>query len=148
MPRVSLLRGFIAQYPTMAPFHPSLAFPEVARAGIREIDITNSVYSAVRDMLAMLGLDRRNFTTPQWNPLGVYIRPGDTVVIKPNLVLHEFGPQKCANCLTTHGSVIRAVLDYVYLTAGPEGKILIADAPLQGADFERLTSDAGLRRIQ
>src|SRR5580698_8316619 len=147
-PTVALLRRETAAYPVHAPFHPPEIFPEMDRAGIRECDAGNGVYGAVRNMLALLRLDQQRFGTPEWNPLSVYIRPGDKVVIKPNLVLHEFGAQKNAHCLTTHGSVIRAVLDYVYLAAGPEGSITIADAPLQGADFARVTADTGLPQIQ
>ena len=148
MTRVAVLRSDTKHYGAKAPFHPAAAFPELSRTGMREIDSSNGVHSAVREMLSLLGLDRLNFGTTRWNPLGAYIRRGDKVVIKPNLVLHEFGAQKGANCLTTHGSVLRAVLDYVYLAAGPEGRIVIADAPLQGAEFETLVSDAGLRQIQ
>src|SRR5512140_668456 len=147
MTTVSLLRSAVQCYPP-PPFHPTAGFPELARAGIREISADNGVYSAVRDMFLLLRLDAEHIGTPDWNPLHAYVRPGDKVVIKPNLVLHEFGAQKNASCLTTHGSVIRAVLDYVYLATGPEGTISIADAPLQGADFARVVADAGLPQIQ
>jgi uncharacterized protein (DUF362 family) len=146
MTQVALWRSEIKSYPE-PPFHPAASFPELARAGIREVDAGNGVYSAVREMLA-LRLDRERFGTPEWNPLSKYVHRGDRVVIKPNLVLHEFGAQRNAHCLTTHGSVIRAVLDYVYLAAGPEGSIAIADAPLQGADFARVIGDVGLAQIQ
>src|SRR6266481_5338239 len=148
MTRVAVLRSDTKHYAAKAPFHPAAAFPELTRAGMLEIDSSNAVHSAVREMLSLLGLDRLNFGTTQWNPLGAYIQRGDKVVIKPNLVLHEFGAQTGASCLTTHGSVLRAVLDYVYLAAGPEGRIVIADAPLQGTEFERVVSDAGLRQVQ
>ncbi len=148
MQQVSLVRSDVRSYPAQSAFHPPAAFPELARAGIRELDTENGVYRAVREMLARLGLDRTRFGTPEWNPLGAYIQPGDKVIIKPNLVLHKFGAQENAHCLTSHGSVIRAVLDYVYLAAGPEAKIAIADAPLQGADFARVIADAGLPQIQ
>ena len=148
MPRVSLFRSGLKGYPAQSPFHPPAAFPELVRAGIRKFEAGNGVYAAVREMLALLDLDPPRFGTSEWNPLGVYIQPGDRVVIKPNLVLHEFGAQTNANCLTTHGSVIRAVLDYVYIATGPEGKIAIADAPLQGADFARVVADAGLPEVQ
>lgn len=147
MVRVAVCRCASEKYP-YSPFHPPAIFPELGRIGFRPTDPGNAVYAAVRDTFAMLWLDHERFGTPEWNPLGAYIHPGDKVVIKPNLVLHEFGPQLRANCLTTHGSVIRAVLDYVYLAAGPEGRITIADAPLQGADFARVTADAGLPEIQ
>jgi uncharacterized protein (DUF362 family) len=146
MPQVALWRTEIKDYP-QPPFHPAAPFPELARAGIRQLDAGNGVYTAVREMLA-LNFDPARFGTPEWNPLGEYIHRGDRVVIKPNLVLHEFGAQRNAHCLTTHGSVIRAVLDYVYLAVGPEGSIAVADAPLQGADFARVIADAGLPQIQ
>jgi|SRR5579864_1525206 len=146
-PTIAISRSAAKGYPN-PPFDPPALLPEFARTNIRRVDATNEVYAAVRNMLALLRLDERNFGTPEWNPLGAYIRPGDKVVIKPNLVLHEFGARKGANCLTTHGSVIRAVLDYVYLAAGPEGRITIADAPLQGADFSRVVADACLAQIQ
>jgi len=148
MPKISLVRSPVQSYPARSPFHPPAAFPELAGAGIREFDASNGVYSAVRQMFALLGLDGQRQGTPEWNPLRVYIQPGSSVLIKPNLVLHEFGAQKNAHCLTTHGSVIRAVLDYAYLAAGPEASIAIADAPLQGADFARVVADAGLPQIQ
>lgn len=148
MTKVAVWRSDCKRYEAKAPFHPPEAFPELAGAGVLECDAKNEVYGAVRNTLALLGLDRERFGTPEWNPLGVYIRRGDKVVLKPNFVLHEFGAQEGANCLTTHGSVLRAVLDYVYLAAGPDGRIVIADAPLQGADFERVVCSAGLRTVQ
>ena len=148
MTQVALLQSDSAQYSTQAPFHPDSEFPELINAGIRATGSSNPAYRAIRETLALLGLDKHNFGTPRWNPLRAYIQPGDKVVLKPNLVLHEFGPQKNANCLTTHGSIIRAALDYVYLAVGRGGRITIADAPLQGADFSRVIDDAGLPRIQ
>lgn len=148
MTQVAVLQSSAKAYPCGPLFHPPVIFPELSRVRICATDLANHVYSAVRDMLALLRLDYEHFGTPEWNPLGAYIRPGDKVVIKPNLVLHKFGAQLDGNCLATHGSVIRAVLDYVRLAAGPEGSITIADAPLQGADFPRIIADAGLPEIQ
>jgi uncharacterized protein (DUF362 family) len=147
MTQVAILRDPLSRY-SKPPFHPPESFPEFARAGMRAVDVDNVVYGAVRNLLSLLRLDQQHFGTPEWNPLGAYIERGDKVIIKPNLVLHEFGAQKNASCLTTHGSVIRAVLDYVYLAAGPEGTITIADAPLQGADFARVVADACLPQIR
>ena len=104
-------------------------------------DPPNAVYDAVRGALALLGLDPAN-------PLGVFIRPGDRVVIKPNLVTHEFGVQAGQRCLTAHGSVIRAVVDYAFLAGGPESSIVIADAPVQGADFAKIVAQNGLDEIR
>jgi uncharacterized protein (DUF362 family) len=146
--KVAVYQSEISGYPGAAPFHPEEIYPECARIGVRAAKEVNSVYSAVRKTLALLDLDAEHYGLAQWNPLGVYISPGDRVLIKPNLVLHEFGAQLDANCLTTHGSVIRAIVDYAFLATGPEGHITIADSPLQGADFESIVSRNGIREIQ
>ena len=53
----------------------------------------NPVYQAVEDLFRAMGLDEAHAGTPEWNPLGELIRPGDRVIVKPNLVssrnLHE-----------------------------------------------------------
>ncbi|MDT8302442.1 MAG: hypothetical protein RQ760_13235 [Sedimentisphaerales bacterium] len=40
------------------------------------------------------------------------------------------------NCLITHGSVIQAALDYVYIALKGERRIIIADASQNDADFD------------
>jgi uncharacterized protein (DUF362 family) len=132
----------------MPPFHPPDLYPELRSAGFADTCSGNLVYAAVRDTLMMLGLDGQNFGTPHWNPLGGYIRLGDTVVIKPNFVLHEFGRLKGSGCLTTHPSVLRAMIDYAYIAGGQESSITIADAPIQGADFEHLLKQSRIHEIQ
>ena len=49
-------------------------------------DPPNPVYEAVEAMFKGLGLDRARAGTPEWNPLGDLVAPGDRVIIKPNLV--------------------------------------------------------------
>jgi uncharacterized protein (DUF362 family) len=49
--------------------------------------------------------------------------------------------------LITNGSVIRAVMDYVYIALKNQGKIMIGDAPIQSADFLKLTEVAGINQI-
>ena len=46
-------------------------------------------------------------TTASANPLGRWIRPGMTVVVKPNWVKHEFGATVGRNVLFTHASLVR-----------------------------------------
>ena len=50
--------------------------------------------------------------------------------------------------LITHGSVIRAVLDYAYIALKGRGRVIIADAPQCEADFDTITQIAGLPQIQ
>ncbi len=123
-----------ASYPERAPYDPPEVYPEAPYAP-RRTDGTNRVYPAVREALRLLGLDAGRFGTPGWNPLGEVVRPGDRVVVKPNLVRHFHGGGLTTESLITHGSVIRAVLDYVLIALKGEGKITVGDSPLQYADF-------------
>jgi len=132
-----------APYPPF-PFAPSEAYPELGNA---EIGPANPVYAAVRQSLALLGLDRENFHAPAWNPLGKFIRPGQQVLIKPNWVLHAHASGGTMDGLVTHTSVLRAVLDYVLLALRGRGRVIIGDAPIQSADFGRLAEAIGITRL-
>jgi len=133
-------------YPTQAPFSPGEVYPEyrLPDAGTTG---PNHVYRAVRDCLNLMGLDAAHFGTSDWNPIGEIIQPGQTVLIKPNLVLDFHGYGWSLESVVTHGSVIRAVLDYVLLALEGRGRIIIGDAPLQMADFNRLHELLGLDTI-
>jgi len=130
-------------YDSVAPFHPSEKFPEYPfiQSGER-----NSVYRAVRSLFRQMGMDADNFGSAVWNPLGGLIQPGNKVLLKPNFVKH-LNPLGDFDCMCTHGSVIRAVLDYVYIALKGRGQIIIADAPLQSCDFKKLVNKTGLNRI-
>jgi len=71
------------------------------------------------------------------------------VLIKPNMVLdaHELGTEYSIDCLITHPSLIRVIADYVIIALKGTGKIIIADAPLQSCDFNRLCEVAGYNNI-
>ena len=127
------------RYDAAAPFSPAEAFPEYTAAFGRQLSAANSVYGVVRDALRLLGLDGERQGTAAWNPLGDCVRPGDTVVIKPNMV-RDFRESSAADgdCLITHGAVIRAVVDYVFIALAGRGRIVIADAPHSDADFDRV----------
>ena len=66
-------------YPRRFPFSPDQKYPEYI--GAETSTEANPVYSAVRDNLYRLGLDRENFGTRHWNPLATIIKPGDRVFI-------------------------------------------------------------------
>jgi uncharacterized protein (DUF362 family) len=70
------------------------------------------------------------------NPFGVNIQPGQSVVIKPNWVREDDG--SWADALITHSSLIAVTISLVQQTLQGRGVITIADAPIQGADWERL----------
>ena len=106
----------------------------------------NEVYERLRDGFFRMGLDAAHFGTRDWNPLGDLIRPGQTVLVKPNLVMHE-NPAGGLFPLVTHPSLIRAVLDYVYLALQGTGRVIVGDAPVQSCDFDRLLRDGGYDRL-
>ena len=132
-------------YPADAPFSPSEKYPEY-RFG-NQLSADNRIYAAVREFLRLTGMDGANYGYEMWNPLGEIIRPGNTVVIKPNLVLDVNAGGGPLDCVITHGSVIRAVVDYVLIALCDSGHILIGDAPLQSADFEKICEVNGLKAI-
>lgn len=125
-------------YPRTPPYHPDTPYPEYPFQDYTAAE-PNVAYEAVRGALYLLGLDEKNFGTPEWNPLAEIIAPDDLVVIKPNMVrdFHEF-PEEGTEALITHGSVVRAVLDYVYLAKGGRGTVIIADSPQNDADWDAL----------
>ncbi len=128
-----------------APFSPSEIYPEYSATDLSTSP--NPVYQGVRDLLISLGLDRQNQGTTRWNPFGALIRPGDRVLIKPNLVRH-YHPQGLDKLsIVTHASVLRALCDYVILASGPQANLVIADAPLQSCDFNEVVQLAGIDRL-
>jgi uncharacterized protein (DUF362 family) len=136
-------------YDAHSPFRPGQAYPELPFAKSEASGRANSAYDTVRTALRLLKCDDANAGTARWNPLSAVIRPGDFVLLKPNLV-REFRETHGhhADCTVTHGAVIRAVLDYVFLALGGRGRIVIADAPHSDCDFDAVARITGLREIQ
>jgi hypothetical protein len=127
---VAVVAG-VTGYPLVPPFDPP-----------------NPVYTAVLELLARLGLDRERVGTPEWNPLGAFVREGQHVVIKPNLVSSRNFHQRYGFddflCCCTHPSVIRPLVDLAWRAVGPRGKISIAEAPLEGSDLVATLAALGL----
>jgi uncharacterized protein (DUF362 family) len=143
--RVSIGRARKIAYPRGAPYHPQERYPEYPfQSALSE---ENFAYEAVRESLRLMNLDAENAGTGAWNPLRGVVPPGGRVVIKPNLVRHCHDKLKETDCLLTHGSVIRAICDYVVIALGNRGKITIADTPIDTGDFDQICQLAGLLEI-
>jgi uncharacterized protein (DUF362 family) len=134
--RVSVVSEPAAAYSTEPPYHPDTAWPEWAGRVLSSGP--NPAYRMIRQALADLGLDRANCGHAQWNPLGDFIRPGETVVIKPNFVVSRNRRGKTLDAIVTHPSVLRAVADYVFLALRGRGRIVIADTPQMDCDWDEL----------
>lgn len=144
-PKVAACRVKSARYPAEAPFHPSTAYPEYrfGRNGP-----ANEVYDGVRSLFHLLGMDAANFGTAAWNPLGAIVQPGDKVVIKPNLIgeKHRYKPGEFEQVIT-HGSIVRAVTDYVLLALQGKGEVWIADGPQLDADWSQIMARTGIASV-
>lgn len=141
-----------SQYPTDYYYRPSENYPEYPFKELGISEVENDVYQMIRRSFYKSGLDREHYGTSDWNPLGCYITPGDTVLVKPNLVYHH-NPMNDAkynglDSLVTHPSVIRCVLDYIMIALQGKGKIILGDAPVQECIFDRLLDLGGYRRIE
>ena len=140
-PLVAIVRTAQADYLHQPPFHPSTHYPEYRGPCADEF---NPAYEGVRNALKLLGLDSIYFDTPKWNPLGEIIEPGNHILIKPNLIRALIEGEKSWDCVVTHASVIRAVLDYVVIALQGKGRISIADGPESEQSFESICQCSGL----
>lgn len=125
---------------------PSENYPEYQWNDIA--DEPNIVYDMVRSSLHGYGLDKDNYGTSEWNPLADIINKGDTVVVKPNWVEDKNeNKQGGIDCLITNASIIRAVVDYVYIALDGTGRIIVGDSPMPDCNFDNLMHVAHYREI-
>jgi uncharacterized protein (DUF362 family) len=134
---VGVIRVAQAQYPKEAPYHPAVIYPEYPFPGYHSSE-PNLVYDGVRELLHTLELDAEHWNKPDWNPLGELIKPGMTIVIKPNFVLSRHFDGKDVYAIITHPAVLRAISDYCWIALKGSGKIIIADAPQYNCNFGEL----------
>lgn len=136
-----------AVYPTSCcGFAPSECYPEYQWNDIS--NEKNIVYDMIRNSLYGYGLDNEHYGTALWNPFGNIIHKGDTVVIKPNWVEDKNEYKKGGiDCLVTNASVIRAVIDYVYLALKDTGRLIIGDSPMPDCNLEMLMHTAHYNTI-
>jgi len=137
-----------SEYPRTAPYDPEVSYPEYPFGHIEgRKNEKNDVYRMIRELFYYNKMDIENYDSSEWNPLGGDISPGDTVLIKPNLVMHdnpaETDVQKKLDCLITHPSVTRCIFDYVYIALKGKGRIVIADAPVQDCRMDILLRQSG-----
>ena len=109
----------------------------------------NLVYQAIRNCLAQALLDADNFGTPSWNPFGQFIKRGDKVFILCNFVYHrtpwETSEDFFAKC--THASILRVLIDYIYIATGPNGTIYSAMLLYNHASREQVLEDTGASNL-
>lgn len=136
----------IPTYNSTPPFHPDATFPETPFAEVSTSP--NWPYRLLRRLLFDLDLDREHFGTRDWNPLGSLIKPGQTVLLKPNFVLSFNAGGDDIFSVITHPSILRALVDYVFIALKGQGRIVIADVPQMDCDWDELMRLQRLDSIQ
>ncbi|HMP76424.1 MAG TPA: DUF362 domain-containing protein [Kiritimatiellia bacterium] len=134
-------------YATEPPFHPGEPYPEL-RLPIPQQTEPNAPFALLRTLFRDAGYDAERFGGPDWNPLGHLIQPGQTVLLKPNFVLHRNGSGDDLFAVVTHPSVLRALIDYVFIALEGRGRIVIADAPQMDCTWRLLAEQLHLDAIQ
>ena len=143
---VAIIKQARTSYAHQTPFHPPQVFPETPIGG--GIDSTNETYTSIRKLFHLLKYDSSNFGKAKWNPLGWLIKPGETVFLKPNMLAESHYYNDDWEYVITHGSVIRAIVDYAFIALQGKGKIIVGDAPTSEAKFDEIVGRMGLKEIQ
>ncbi|MFN7965640.1 MAG: DUF362 domain-containing protein [Acidobacteriota bacterium] len=143
MRRVGVVIGTATSYPT-APFDPPEAFPELEGTLVQpsRLDVNNCVYRAVRESLARFLAIPEPYTREELLRGLRNISPGaKSILVKPNWVAHD---PRNRSSLTTHGSVLRVVIDMMVAAFGPEVRIVVADIPIQSAKLDVVWRQTGV----
>lgn len=123
-------------------FNPSDLYPEGIDVNIKSDKV---IYNNFRNLLHEMKLDNKNFGTKNWNPFSDFIKEGNKVVIKPNLVTHVNGiVENGTDCLITNFSILRPIIDYTLLALNKSGNIILGDAPVQECIFSEVIKLYGL----
>lgn len=140
--KVALIKTSKCYYPIENNFRPSIAFPEYPFIELSKTE--NHVYEMIREGFRMMGYDIENYGSVNWNPLGDLIKPGDKVLIKPNMVMDKNrNVSGNTDCLYTQPSLVAAVIDYVIIALKGYGSIIVGDAPVQECNFKNLIKMSG-----
>ncbi len=147
--RVSVVQQETASYSENPPYNPPVLYPELNNYFPDvKLDKTNTVYDCVRETFRLLDYDSDNYSKNNWNPLGWIINPGEIVMLNPNMLTHKHQLNDDWDYVITHGSVIRAVVDYTYLALKGKGRIIIADGPQDDSIIEKILERLGIPEIQ
>ena len=145
MNRLTVFSDSSLKYPSLADhFCPSERYPEYAFEGVSRAP--NLVYAALRKTFQWAGLDAEHSGSARWNPLGAYIASGSRVFVLCNFVNSRRAVQSESDgqAMCAHGSVVRALVDYILIAAGPQGRVVIGNAPIQGANWDGILRETGL----
>jgi len=129
-------------------YSPGESFPEYPFSHIS--DKPNAVYKAVRDCFKQVNLDKENYDSLKWNPLGDFIFPGNKIFILCNFVNHKRISQNQEDYFATitHPSIVRAICDYCIIALKGNGEIMIGNSPVQSANFDKILKSLDLDKVE
>lgn len=115
-----------------------IAIAKLPRASYTE---TRGDYDQIADGVNRVA-EELSWAHVERGPFGRVIPRGARVLIKPNLVMHENQGPWGIESLVTHASLIRVTIEGVLRADVSE--VIVADAPMQACDFDRLLAATGL----
>lgn len=104
----------------------------------RPVYARSRVEGAVSSVLALLGLDAG--ASDAGGPLRELIAPGDTVLLKPNMIRQSHLLKADWEYVVTHGEVVRAVALLAAQALNGRGRLIVADGPQTDSDFDAVAS--------
>lgn len=125
-------------------YSPHIRYPEYPYSEDTLSHSENNAYDMVRSTLHGMGLDADHYNTLEWNPLGDLVGPERRILLKPNWVRH-YNSVGSIECMITHPSVVRCLLDYCVIAKAKE--IVLGDAPVQGCDINELWQQGGYQPL-
>jgi uncharacterized protein (DUF362 family) len=143
-PTLGYIASGINRYPENPSYSPPEAYPETIFSDTGD----NSIYTVIRSLFLKMGLDKENAKTAAWSPFRDLAPEGGRVIIKPNLVAHgEDLDDRKFSSLVTHASILRPIIDYALKAVGNKGTVIVADGPLESADFLKTCERSGLSSL-
>lgn len=111
--------------------------------------IYREIKIAYDNVLDGLGLDKKNTGLPaKWGPFGDFIKEGDTVLVKPNYVRHLHMSGGNIDSVMTHTVILKITLDYVFVALKGTGRVIVGDASIQTADFNKIIEICRLQELE
>jgi len=111
------------------------SYPRVGSAGQK-----NSIAVLLERLFRAWGLDPKR-------PFKDCIEPGQVALIKPNWV-RDYNPLgHSIDSLITHASLIESLMMLLAKEMDGRGTIIVADAPLQNCDFEKLMQGSQMNQV-
>ncbi len=103
--------------------------------------------AAVRQAVAQALWRMRGGDAASGNPLAGLVRPGDRVVLKPNLIRQSALSSDEWRHVITHPAVVAAVLDLAAGALAGRGEVAIADGPQTDSSFQEISRRTGLPQV-